>query len=248
MDKFSQIFSAKKANIGYIVAGYPSIEHSREFIAALDASSIDILEIGIPYSDPIADGPVIFDASFHAVQNGVNTESVFEMLSSVRTSKALVFLVYANVICAYGAEKFVERAREVGISGMIVPDLPYEENARLFELCEANGICLIPLISVTSLPRIDKLLSRARGFIYAVGAVGVTGTAQSPLALLENLVHEIKKKSDLPVAVGFGIRTNADVQATKRYADGAIIGTSIVRLCGEYSGVELMKKVDELFA
>lgn len=247
MDKIKAAFAGKKANIGYIVAGYPSPAHTKEFLSNLDESAIDLLEIGIPYSDPLADGPEIFKASFSAVQNGVNAGTVFEILKEVQTRKPLVFLVYYNVIFAYGAREFVAQAARYGISGLIIPDLPYEENEEIFALCEEFGIALIPLISVTSEHRAARVLSRARGFIYGVGAIGVTGSKQTPISRLKNMVADLKNMSDLPVAIGFGIRNSSDVRATKEYADGAIIGTAIVNLCANYGGRELQDKIAELF-
>lgn len=247
MDKIKEAFLGKKANIAYIVAGYPSATHTANFINNLDKSCINLLEIGIPYSDPLADGKVIFDASFQACQNGITTDSVFEILSDCKTTRALVFLVYYNLIFAYGEDKFIQKAKEARISGFIIPDLPFEENKDMFEKCQKAGIALIPLISVTSDHRAKKVLSRSSGFIYGLGAIGVTGSRQTPQDRLKNMVKDLKKMSDLPVAIGFGIKTKDDVKSTYEYADGAIIGTNIVKLCKDYEGVELMKKVDELF-
>ena len=248
MDKIKKAFENKKANIGYIVAGYPSVEHTKEFIANLNDSVIDILEVGIPYSDPIADGKTISQASFKAVHDGVTTDSVFEILSEVKTDKALVFLVYYNLIFAYGVETFIAKAKEVGISGLIIPDLPFEENEEIFNLCQEKNMALIPLISITSEHRAPRLLTRSSGFIYAIGALGVTGTKQTPLERNKNMVGDLHKMSDLPVALGFGIRTNDDVKLAKSYTDGAIVGTSIVELCSKFSANELNSEIAKLFA
>ncbi|MDA3043728.1 MULTISPECIES: tryptophan synthase subunit alpha [unclassified Campylobacter] len=247
MDKIASAFKGKKPNIGYIVAGYPSVAHTKEFLSNLDAGALDLLEIGIPYSDPIADGKDIFNASFSAVQNGVTTDTVFEILGEVKTQKPLVFLVYYNLIFAYGVEKFIEKSAQCGISGFIIPDLPYEENEEVFALCQKFNLALIPLISVTSEHRATRLLSRASGFIYGVGAIGVTGTKQTPLDRLKNMVADLHKMSDLPVAIGFGIRTKENVSEIKSFADGAIIGTAIVNLCAKFSGAELQKQIANLF-
>lgn len=247
MDKIAKSFENKKANIAYAVAGFPSLDETKTLINSLDKSSIDILEIGIPYSDPIADGKTIFEASFKASNDGVNTDDVFDMLKECKTSKCLVFLVYYNLIYAYGMDEFLKRSKECEISALIVPDLPFEDNEELYDKAKNFGIALIPLISVTSLHRIDKILKRVSGFVYAVGAIGVTGSKQTPLNRLKELVATIKSKTDLPVAVGFGIRTNDDINLTKTYADGAIVGTSVVKLTAEFKGDELIKKLDELF-
>ncbi|QKF65273.1 tryptophan synthase subunit alpha [Campylobacter corcagiensis] len=252
MDKIKKAFdeklkNGKKANIGYIVGGYPDLNYTKELINNLDKCSLDILEIGIPYTDPLADGKVIFDASFKACQNGVTTDDVFKMLKECKTNKCLVFLVYYNLVFSYGLESFVKKAKEVGISGLIVPDLPCEESDKLFEICKNHGLSLIPLISVTSEYRLPKLLEKSSGFIYAVGSIGVTGGKQTPINRLKHMVGDIKNATNLPVAVGFGIRTNDDVKLTKSYADGAIVGTSIVKLCGNLSVGELLKEIDEIF-
>lgn len=247
MDKITQAFEGKKANIGYVVAGYPSLEYTAEFINKLDDSVLDILELGIPYTDPLADGKVIFDASFSAANQGVDTDKVFEMLEGVSTNKCLVFLVYANIIYTYGVDKFLARCEKVGISGLIIPDLPFEESQELFDKCKALELSLIPLISVTSEHRMNKLLSRSSGFIYAVGSIGITGGKQTPLNRLKHMVSDLKKASDLPVAVGFGIRTNEDVKLVKSYADGAIMGTAIVKLTSKASVDELLVEIEKLF-
>ncbi len=246
MDKFQQAFS-KKANIAYIVGAHPSVEYFRKFIDNLDKSAIDILEIGIPYSDPIADGKTIFDASFSAVGRGVTTDTIFDTLQQCQTQKPIVLLVYYNLIFAYGEDAFLRRAKERKISGIIVPDLPYEENAELFKKCQNLDIALIPLISITSEYRMDKILSRASGFIYAIGAIGVTGSKGAPQIRLQNMIADIKKASNLPVAIGFGIRTNDDVKRVKNFADGAIVGTSIVKMCSEFGVNEIMAHIGELF-
>ena len=248
MDKIKKAFDGKKANIGYIVAGFPSVAHTKEFIANLNDSVIDILEVGIPYSDPIADGKDIANASFQAVHDGVTTDTVFEILSQAKSDKALVFLVYYNLIFAYGVEKFIAKSKEVGISGLIIPDLPFEENEEIFTLCQNNGIALIPLISITSEHRAPRLLTRSSGFIYAIGALGVTGTKQSPLERNKNMVSDLHKMSDLPVALGFGIQTNDDVRLARSYTDGAVVGTTIVNLCDKFSGKELQSEIAKIFA
>ena len=188
----------RKTNIGYIVAGYPDIEFTKNFLLNLDKTSIDILELGIPYSDPLADGKLISDASFKASQAGITTDTVFNLL--------------------------------LDIKGLIIPDLPYEESEFLFKKLSDSDIALIPLVSVTSQDRIEKIVSRGSGFIYAVGSLGVTGSIQVSLERLETFISNIRSKSDLPVSLGFGIKNNENVRTMRKYADGVIIGTSIVSL------------------
>jgi len=249
MDKIARAFNGKKANIGYIVAGYPSAEHTKEFLANFDASCLDLLEIGIPYSDPLADGKLIGQASFETAAKGVNTDGVFEILRECegKFSKPVVFLVYFNLIFAYGVEKFVKTSKERGVSGLIIPDLPVEESDEIAKICAEAGVCLIPLISVTSAYRADKILKSGSGFIYAIGAIGVSGSKRASKERLEALVRELKSKSDLPVAVGFGVKNREDADEVKGYADGAIIGTEIVRLTAEFRGEELNSKIAALF-
>ena len=173
------------------------------------------------------------------MQNGVNTDTVFEILSEVETKKPLILLVYFNLIFAYGMKKFIKKCAEAGISGLIIPDLPFEENEEIFKLCEKEKIALIPLISITSEHRAKKVLSRAGGFIYAISAIGVTGTKLTPMERLKNMLSDLKKMSDLPVAVGFGIRTNEDIRNMRKYADGVILGTSIVKLVENNAGPKI---------
>ncbi|AVK80692.1 tryptophan synthase subunit alpha [Campylobacter fetus] len=247
MDKIQKAFSGKKANIGYIVAGYPNLEYTKEFLNLLDESCLDIIEIGIPYSDPLADGKLISMASFEACQNGVTTDGVFDMLKCVKTKKALVFLVYYNLILAYGEDRFLAKAKEVGISGLIVPDMPHDESSEFRAKTSKFELCLIPLISPTSAKRTKDILNDASGFIYAVGSLGVTGGAQSPVDRLKEMIKDIKNSTSLPVAVGFGIKTNEDVKKTKLYADGAIVGTEIVKLTSQYSINEINYHIEEIF-
>lgn len=249
MAKISKAFDGKKANIGYIVAGYPSIEHTKEFLLNLQDSSLDLLELGIPYSDPLADGKLIAEASFEAVTKGVNTDTIFDMLNECKDkiNKPIVFLVYFNLIFSYGVENFIARSKEVGISGFIIPDLPYEECEEISALCDKFGLDLVPLISVTSAHRIDKILSIGRGFIYALGAIGVSGSERASIDRLKNLVSSLKQKSDLPVAVGFGVKNSRDVSEVKSFADAAIIGTEIVKLTAKFSGKELIEQINKLF-
>lgn len=242
-------FSFKdKANVAYIVAGYPNLEFTKAFLKHLDESKIDILEIGVPYSDPIADGEVIFKAVSKALQSGTNVHKVFELLEAVKTNKTLVFLVYYNLIFSYGLKKFVANSKKVGIKGLIVPELPFEENEELFIECQKAGIALIPLVSVTTNgERLKKILSRASGFVYALASVGITGGSQMAHKRLENLVKRIKKHTDLPVFAGFGIKDKNDVKECKKIADGVIVGTSVVKAFESGDIKEVTKRVEMLF-
>ena len=250
MNSIRKVFEEKEnVNIGYIVAGYPSLDFTKEFLVRLSETNLDLLEIGIPYSDPLADGKLISEASFTASQAGVTTDTVFDLLFSVKEkcSKPLIFLVYYNLIFAYGIDKFIEKSAQVGIKGIIIPDLPYEESKEISEKLKAHHIAFIPLVSVTSEERISKIASLGDGFIYAIGSLGVTGTKQVDLERLKNFISEIKNVSELPVSLGFGIRTNEDVKKMRQYVDGVIVGTSIVELTSSGNVESTVNEINKLF-
>ena len=250
MNKLKKVFKEKKnVNIGYIVGGFPDTNHTREFLLNLKKSPIDILEIGIPYSDPIADGKIISEASFIAAQNNVTPDTVFDLLISEKNNiqTPLVFLIYYNLIFAYGIDDFIKKSVEAGITGLIIPDLPYEEAEELTEKLKKNDIAFIPLISVTSKNRIPKLVSQGSGFIYAVASLGVTGTKQVSPDRLTDFIYEIKEHTELPVAIGFGIKNREDIKKLRNSADGLIVGTSIVKLTEKYTPDELIPELQKLF-
>lgn len=240
----------RKTNIAYIVAGYPSIDFTKELLLNLDRTLIDVLEIGIPYSDPLADGKLISQASFAATENGVTTDTIFDLLISIKgkVEKPLVFLVYYNLIFAYGVDSFIEKCIKGGITGLIIPDLPYEESHSIYEKLKENNISLIPLISVTSKERISDIVSTGSGFVYAVGALGVTGTKQVNIERIRTFIKDIKSKTDLPVSLGFGIRDNSHVKKMREYADGVIVGTSIVNLTSSNNINYTIEGINEIFA
>ena len=239
----------RKTNIGYIVAGYPTVKFTKDLLINLNKTSIDILEIGIPYSDPLADGKLISDASFKTSQKGVNTDTVFNLLYDLKDkiSKPLVFLVYYNLIFSYGIDDFIKKCVESNIKGIIIPDLPYEESEEIFKKLENKNISLIPLVSVTSQERIEKIISRGNGFIYAIGSLGVTGSKQVDLNRLEFFIKNIRSKSDLPICLGFGIKTNDDVKSMRKYVDAVIIGTSIVELTSSGNLGYTINEINKLF-
>ena len=243
----SEIFEAKeKVNIGYIVAGYPNLSFTEEFLRKLDLSALDMLEIGIPYSDPLADGKLIAEASFAASQAGVTTDVVFDLLEKVKgeVHKPLLFLVYYNLLFAY----FVQRCAEVGISGLIIPDLPYEEATAILPLLKTHNIAFIPLVSVTSGARIAQIVRLGEGgFIYAVGSLGVTGSKQVSLDRLQRFTDEIRQHTSLPIALGFGIKTHSDVATMRHYADGVIVGTSIVAYTQSNNVDNVISEIGKIF-
>ena len=248
--KIIDIFREKeKVNIGYIVAGYPSVDFTKQFLQNLDNTALDMLEIGIPYSDPLADGKLISHSSFLASEAGVTTDTVFDLLTEVKNdiSKPLIFLVYYNLVFAYGIDEFIKKCCEANVKGMIIPDLPYEEAFEMSEKLQENNIALIPLVSVTSGNRMKKIISQGDGFIYAIGSLGVTGSKQVDLPRLESFINEIREVSDLPVSLGFGIKNNDNVNTMRKYADGVIVGTSIVEFLEKNDVNYLIQKINELF-
>lgn len=242
-------FYKDKANVGFMMMGYPNLATSEAFLKSLDKSKIDILELGVPYSDPLADGEVIANAAARALQNGVNIELIFKSLEKIKTKKCLVFLVYYNLIFAYGLERFVKRAKKAGIKALIVPELVFEENEALFEICESEGVALVPLIATTTdEKRMKLILSRARGFVYLVASLGITGGKQVAKARLKSWVQKIRKYTDLPVFIGFGIKDNKDVQSIKQICDGAIVGTSLIKCFENKILTQIHAKINEIFA
>ena len=254
MNSIKNVFEKKrqngeKTNIGYVVAGYPNLEFTKKFLENLDKTSIDILEVGVPYSDPLADGKLISEASFTASEAGVTTDTVFDLINEVKekVTKPLVFLIYYNLIFSYGINKFIKKCVECGIKGLLVPDLPYEEAKELFEKAKENNIDFIPFVSVTSQDRIEKVASRGSGFVYAIGSLGVTGSKQVDLPRLEKFIENIRTKTDLPVSLGFGIKNNDNVNTMRKFADGVIVGTSIVEITKSNDVNSTIQKINELF-
>lgn len=223
----------KKAFITYMTAGLPSMEKSKEIIKAQEEAGTDIIELGIPFSDPIADGPTIQAASYKSIQLGTNLSKILQMVEEVRKEGSqvpIVFMMYYNTILYYGISKFVNACREAGVDGLVIPDLPFEEQGELkAALAEAGGkTLLIQLVSPVSGKRIPKILENAEGFVYCVSAMGVTGQAGSFHKKLLDYLKEVKSVSKVPVMMGFGIRTAADVEPMKDIIDGAIVGSNFI--------------------
>ncbi|EHG8601851.1 tryptophan synthase subunit alpha [Campylobacter jejuni] len=241
-------FYKENANVAYTVLGYPNLQTSEAFLQRLDQSPIDILELGVAYSDPIADGEIIADAAKIALDQSVDIHSVFELLARIKTKKALVFMVYYNLIFSYGLEKFVKKAKSLGICALIVPELSFEESDNLIKECERYNIALITLVSVTTpKERVKKLVKHAKGFIYLLASIGITGTKSVEEAILQDKVKEIRSFTNLPIFVGFGIQNNQDVKRMRKVADGVIVGTSIVK-CFKQGNLDIiMKDIEEIF-
>lgn len=236
----------RKAFIPFITAGDPHIEATEEFIYALEKAGSTFIELGVPFADPIADGPVIQEANLRAMANGIHINKIFDMVERVRknTQIPLVFLMYANTIHYYGIEKFFKKCKEVGVDGVIIPDVPLEEKEEFDCFARVNGVDFIALVAPTSKERTKIICENASGFLYCVSSMGVTGTRESIQTNLNEMFTEIKKHSQIPTALGFGISTPEQAAEFKKYADGIIVGSAMVKVIeqyGEESAEPLMK-------
>lgn len=221
----------KKALITYMMAGYPSIEKTKELIIEQDKVGIDILEIGVPFSDPVADGPIIQHAGYQSLLNGTTTSLVFDMIESVRKTCEIpiIFMMYYNTILKYGVQKFIKKCEEIGIDGLIIPDLPYEEQEEIKQYLTGDKVYLIQLVTPTSLNRLDKLLTNAKGFAYCVSSLGVTGRKGEFHKDIISFISNVRKATDLPIMLGFGITEPSDVKSLIQKIDGTIIGSAFVK-------------------
>lgn len=238
-DRLKQVRErGEKAFITYMTAGLPDMHGCAELVKALERAQIDVVELGIPFSDPVADGPVIQAASYKAIQQGTNLRKVFDMVAGLRAEDCrvpLVFMMYFNTITYYGMEAFVDKCIEVGVDGLIIPDLPYEEQKQLQDVIDAraDGPIMIQLVTPVSGERIPMLLENARGFVYCVSSMGVTGQAADFHKNVLNYLEQVKEVSKIPVMMGFGIRTAADVLPMKHTIDGCIVGSHFINLMEE---------------
>lgn len=246
MSKIEKAFENGKAFIGFVTAGDPDMNTSREVILQMARGGCDLIEIGIPFSDPIAEGPVIQEADLRSLSAGTTTDQVMDLAAGIskEISTPLVFMTYLNVLFKYGYDKFLKKAKASGISGVIVPDLPYEEKEELTGVADLYDIDVISLIAPTSESRIQKIASSAKGFIYEVSSLGVTGIRNEIKTDLESITGVIRSATDIPVAVGFGINTPQQAADVCRCADGVIVGSAIVELVAEY-GKSAPQKVYE---
>lgn len=226
----------EKKFIPFITCGDPNLETTVEIIKAMERAGADIIELGIPFSDPTAEGPVIQQANLRALKGGTTTDKIFDMVKKVRKSVKipLVFMTYANVVYSYGTENFIKKAKECGISGIILPDVPYEEKEDFAPICESYGLDFISLIAPTSKERIAMIAKEAKGFVYCVSSLGVTGVRSEITTDIGAMVKLVKKYSDIPVAIGFGISTPAQAKKMAEQSDGVIIGSAIVKLVEQY--------------
>lgn len=236
MSNIASAFANGKAFIAFLTSGDPSIEASERFIDALIEGGADLIEIGIPFSDPIAEGVVIQAANVRSLSHGTRLDDAFELARRVhsRCDTPLVFLTYLNPVFHYGYGAFCARCAEVGVSGLIIPDLPFEEQGELKPTAASHGVDVITLIAPTSEQRIEEIAAQATGFIYLVSSLGVTGVRSEITTDLGEIVRTIKKQTDVPVAVGFGIHSPEQAATIGAIADGVIVGSKIVSLIAEH--------------
>lgn len=236
MNKISDAFNNGKAFIGFVTAGDPDLNTSKEILLSMSKGGCDLIEVGIPFSDPIAEGPVIQDANIRALKNNVTTDDVFALTKSVsqEVDTPMVFMTYLNVLFKYGYDKFLQKAKDSGICGVIIPDLPYEEKDELQSVAKKYGIEVVSLVAPTSEDRIKMIAANAEGFIYAVSSMGVTGVRSEIKTDLESITKAIKEVTDVPVAIGFGINTPEQAKKYSHIADGVIVGSAIVKLVAEH--------------
>ncbi|MCL2054263.1 MAG: tryptophan synthase subunit alpha [Oscillospiraceae bacterium] len=236
MNRISKAFEGKKAFITFITGGDPDIETTERLIYAMAEAGVDIIEIGIPFSDPVAEGIVIQQADERALANGCTVDKLFEMVKRARqrVTLPLLFMTYINPVFAYGTERFMEKCADCGIDGVIVPDLPFEERGEISEECKKYGITQISLIAPTSEARIEVIAKESEGFLYCVSSLGVTGVRSDISADIGGVINQIKRITETPCAIGFGISTPEQARAMADISDGVIVGSAIVKIIAEH--------------
>lgn len=236
MSKITQAFAGKKALIGFVTGGDPSLEMTEQLVMAMEQAGADIVEIGIPFSDPTAEGPVIEVASMRALAAGCTVEKLFALVERLRRQVhiPLLFMTYANPVFAYGKEAFMQRCQQVGIDGVIIPDTPFEEKGEFLDACRAHGIDFISMVAPTSHERVSAIAKESEGFVYCVSSLGVTGMRSSFSDQLAQTVAAARAATDTPCAIGFGVSGPAQARAMAQIADGVIVGSAIVKIVEEY--------------
>ncbi len=232
MNRIAKAFENGKAFIPFITCGDPDLETTASIVREMVKNGADLIELGIPFSDPTAEGPVIQNANLRALSGGVTTDRIFDLVRDLRkdVSIPLVFMTYANVVFSYGAEKFISTLKEIGMDGLILPDLPFEEKEEFQPLCNKYGIALISLIAPTSENRIAMIAKEAQGFLYIVSSLGVTGTRSEITTDLSSIVRIVRENTDIPCAIGFGISGPEQAKKMAALSDGAIVGSAIVKI------------------
>lgn len=236
MSKIAKAFEHGKAFIAFVTCSDPDLETTGAVVRAAVENGADLIELGIPFSDPTAEGPVIQGANLRALRGGVTTDKIFAFVKELRTevSVPMVFMTYANVIFSYGANRFISTCRNIGMDGLIVPDLPYEEKEEFLPYCEKYGVDLISLIAPTSAQRIAMIAKEAQGFLYIVSSLGVTGTRNEITTDLDAITKIVRENTKVPCAIGFGISTPEQARNIAASADGVIVGSAIVSIIAEH--------------
>ena len=236
MSNIKQAFAKGKAFIPFITCGDPDLETTAALVREMVRNGADLIELGIPFSDPTAEGPVIEAASQRALAGGVTTDKIFEMVRELRreVTVPMVFMTYANAVFSYGSERFISICREIGIDGLILPDVPFEEKEEFLDLCRKYGVDLISFVAPTSADRISRIAKDSDGFLYVISSLGVTGTRDAITTDLASIIRFVRENTDTPCAVGFGISTPAQAAQIAQIADGVIVGSAIVKLIKEF--------------
>ena len=246
MRNIAKAFAHGKAFIPFITCGDPDLETTAGAVRAMAEAGADLIELGIPFSDPTAEGPVIQEANVRALASGTTTDKIFDLVRELRRDVTIpmVFMTYANVVFSYGAERFISTCAEIGIDGLILPDIPYEEKDEFDPICRRYGVDLISMVAPTSEDRVAMVAREAAGFIYVVSSLGVTGVRSEITTDIGAMVRLIRESTDLPCAVGFGISTPEQAKKMAGLSDGAIVGSAIVKLLAQY-GREAVPRVAE---
>lgn len=246
MSKIKEAFANGKAFIPFITCGDPDLGTTAKIVREAVANGADLIELGIPFSDPTAEGPVIQEANVRALAGGVTTDKVFDLVKDLRKDVTipLVFMTYANVVFSYGIDRFAEKCKEVGIDGIILPDIPYEEKDEFDPTFAKYDVDLISMIAPTSADRVAMIAKESKGFLYIVSSLGVTGVRSEITTDIASIVKVVRENTDTPCAIGFGISKPEQAKKMADIADGAIVGSAIIRILAQY-GTEAPKYVGE---
>ncbi len=236
MNRISNAFSLGKAFIAFITCGDPDLETTYKTVIEMCRNGADLIELGIPFSDPTAEGPTIQNANVRALSGGVTTDKIFDLVREIRkvTNVPMVFMTYANVVFSYGSDRFISICSEIGIDGLILPDVPYEEKDEFEPICRKYGLDLISMIAPTSHDRISMISKEAHGFLYVVSSLGVTGTRDKIDTDIGSMIDVVRKETKTPCAIGFGISRPEQATEMASLSDGAIVGSAIIRIIAEH--------------
>ena len=236
MSKIQKAFAQGRSFIPFITCGDPNLETTAAVVRAAVANGADLVELGIPFSDPTAEGVVIQEANLRALKAGVTTDKIFDLVRDLRRdiSVPFVFMTYANVVFSYDAEKFISTCAEIGVDGLILPDVPFEEKGEFLATCRKFGVDLISMIAPTSEDRIAMIAREAQGFVYVVSSLGVTGVRSEIKTDLTSIVAAVRANTKIPCAIGFGISTPAQAKKMAAISDGAIVGSAIIKIIAKH--------------